>query len=102
MNEGKVSMDKARSSFIKANKCAPEALGINMSYLSNCNSIVDNMTRDAVRIYLSTGQIVAYAELELEYPIEFSIRANMLHQYIRCIDKTTIISRHDFKGGYNQ
>lgn len=102
VNEGKISMDKARSSFVKANKCAPEALGIDMSYLCMCNGIVDNMTREAVRAYIFTGQIVEYAELELEYPIEFSIRSNMLHQYIRCIDKTTIISRHDFKGGYNQ
>ena len=102
VNEGKVSIDKARSSFIKANKCTPEALGLNMPYLCTCNDMVDKMTREAVRIYLSTGQIVPYAELELEYPIEFSIRANMLHQYIRCIDKTTIVSRHDFKGGYNQ
>ena len=102
VNEGKVSIDKARSSFIKANKCTPEALGLNMPYLCTCNDMVDKMTREAAHIYLSTGQIIPYAELELEYPIEFYIRSNMLHQYIRCIDKTTIVSRHDFKGGYNQ
>lgn len=102
VNEGRVSIDKARSSFIKANKCTPEALGLDIAYLSSCNDVVDHMTREAVRAYLSTDQLVPYAELELIDPIEFSIRSNMLHQYIRCIDKTTIISRHDFKGGYNQ
>ena len=40
--------------------------------------------------------------LELEDPIIHYIMNNNLNQYVRCIDKTTVISRHDFKGGYNQ
>jgi hypothetical protein len=95
-------MDKARSSFIKANKVTPEALGLDIVRISKYNDTVDNMTRNAVYTYIRTGTVVPFAEMELEQPMIFTIRSNMLHQYIRCIDKTTVVSRHDFKGGYNQ
>lgn len=103
--EGRVSMQKARAQFIRANKVPPEGLGLDIAYISKCNSIIDNATRKAVGMYdtyIKTGEFPEGVELEGTYPMEFSVRSNMCHQYIRCIDKTTIKSRHDFKGGYCQ
>lgn len=92
----------ARAQFIKANKVPPEGLGLTIEFISKCNDIVDHVSRDAVRAYLDNNQILPNTELEGIVPFEFSIRKEMLHQYIRCIDKTTVKSRHDFKGGYSQ
>ena len=102
VNEGKMSLNKARASFIKANKVTPEAVGMSIELISQFNSVVDNATRDAVYAYLSNGTLLNAVELEGISPIEYSIRSSMCHQYIRCIDKTSVVSRHDFKGGYNQ
>lgn len=102
VNEGRVSIDRARAQFIKANKVPPEGLGLNTQIISNCNNIIDNLTRDAVKAYINNGTLLSDVTLEGITPMHFYIRSNMLHQYIRCIDKTTIISRHDFKGGYSQ
>lgn len=99
---GGVNLNKARSDFVKANKVAPEALGIDISYLSNCNNYVDNFSRDSLKHYLNTNQLQEDVELECIDPVIHIIRKEMLHQYIRCIDKTTVVSRHDFKGGYSQ
>lgn len=101
---GKVSLKDARIQFIKANKVPPEGLGLTIEYISNYNSLVDNATREAVRAYdsyLKTG-FPSDVEVEGIYPMEFIVRASQCHQYIRCIDKTSVRSRHDFKGGYNQ
>lgn len=97
-----MSMECARSSFIKANKVAPESLGLDIAYLSRCNDIIDRRTREAVVAYVNKGQIIDEVEIEGISPFIYTPRASMLHQYIRCIDKTTIKSHHDFKGGYNQ
>lgn len=102
VNDGRVSLDRARVQFIKANKVPPEGLGLNINYICDCNSMIDNLTREAMKAYLFQGILLEGAEVEGINPMEFTIRKNMLHQYIRCIDKTTIVSRHDFRGGYNQ
>ena len=41
-------------------------------------------------------------ELEGINPFIYRIRDKKLHHYIKCINKTSVVSRHDFKGGYNQ
>lgn len=104
VNDGKISMNQARAQFIKANKVPPEGLGLNIEYLSHYNDMIDNLTRNYVKNYdnyLKNG-CPPGVQIEQYIPMEYSIRQNMLHQYIRCIDKTTIRSRHDFKGGYSQ
>lgn len=102
--DGKISLDKARAQFIKANKVPPEILGngIDINYLSFYNNLIDGLTREAVRGYLSNGILFDGVELEGINPLEYFVRAAQLHHYIRCIDKTTVKSHHDFKGGYNQ
>ena len=104
VTDGKVSLDMARSQFIKANKVPPERLGrgIDINYLSFYNNLIDNMTREAVKLYVSNGAIMDGVEIEGSNPMIYTARRDKLHQYIRCIDKTTIKSHHDFKGGYNQ
>lgn len=97
-----MSLIQARAEFIKANKVPPENLGIDISYLCNCNQIVDNVTREAVRSYVDKGIILPYTEIERCVPMDYLIRKDMLHNYIRCINKTSIQSYHDFKGGYRQ
>lgn len=102
--DGKVSLDQARAQFIKANKVPPERLGngIDINYLSFYNNLIDGLTREAVKQYLSKGILLDNVEIEGINPLEYSIRASQLHHYIRCIDKTTVKSHHDFKGGYSQ
>lgn len=100
--DGKVSLDKARVQFIKANKVPPEGLGLDIKYLSTCNQIVDNMSRDALYEYINHGILRDNVELEGIRPVVFDIKKDMLHEYIKCINKTSVKSRHDFKGGYNQ
>lgn len=102
VGERSVSMEKARADFIKANKVCPEALGIDIGYLSNCNDYIDNFTRDAIRVYNTSGQFVNGVSMELPDPMFHIIQRDKLNQYVHCIDKTTVVSRHDFKGGYNQ
>lgn len=98
----KVNMNIARSSFIKANKVSPEALGLNIEYLSKCNDIVDNATRKPIVDYKIGNTLEPDVIVELGVPFEYDIRSTMVHQYIRNINKTSVASRHDFKGGYNQ
>lgn len=104
VTDGKVSMAQARAQFIKANKVPPEGLGLNIEYLSHYNDIIDNLTRNCIKNYDKYLEYGCPPSVQIEQyiPMEYKIRCNMLHQYIRCIDKTTIRSRHDFKGGYNQ
>ena len=92
----------ARTEFIKANKCAPEALGLTIDELSFYNATIDALTRTCLKMYVNDNIRTEFVDIEGESPMEFTIRKNMLHQYIGCINKTTIVSRHDFKGGYNQ
>ena len=101
--DGKVSLDQARAQFIKANKVPPERLGngIDINYLSFYNNLIDGLTREAVKQYLSKGILLDNVEIEGINPLEYSIRSSQLHHYIRCIDKTTVKSHHDFKGGYS-
>lgn len=98
----KVPLNIARVSFIKANKVAPEALGLNIAYLSECNDYVDNSTRKPIVDFLHNKPLDPDIYVEYDTPIVYDIRSVMLPQYIRNINKTTVVSRHDFKGGYNQ
>lgn len=102
--DGRISLDKARTQFIKANKVPPERLGngIDINYLSFYNNLIDGMTRESVNLYLNSGALMEGVEVEGINPFEYIIRSNMLQKYIKCINKTSIFSRHDFKGGYNQ
>lgn len=102
VTDGKISKAKARSSFIKANKVPPEALGLDIDILCYYNNIIDNETRNAIGTYESGRELPPYIEVEGMQPMDYKIRASMRHQYVRCIDKSTVTSRHDFKGGYNQ
>lgn len=97
-----MSSKLARAHFIKANKVPPENLGLDIEYISDCNDIIDNLTRQAIREYLETGVIPFNTTMEAINPMIYRIRDNCLHQYIRCINKTSVKSYHDFKGGYNQ
>lgn len=99
---GGVDLDRARAQFIKANKVSPENLGLNIQFLSQCNSYIDNMTRSAMRQYIDYGIIIDDTMVLPIDPMHHYIRSNMLPQYIRNINKTSVVSRHDFKGGYNQ
>ena len=104
VNEGRVPINVARAQVIRANKVPPEGLGLDIEYICHYNDMIDNLTRDAVRNYdqyLITG-CPPGVDIESEIPIIWEIRRNQCHQYIRCIDKASIRSRHDFKGGYNQ
>ena len=83
-------------------KVSPEALGLNIEYLSKCNDIVDNATRKPIVDYKIGNTLEPDVIVELGVPFEYDIRSTMVHQYIRNINKTSVTSRHDFKGGYNQ
>ena len=102
VKERHMPMSQARAQFIKANKVAPEGIGLTIEALCDFNEIIDLITRKAVHSYINQGILLENTEVIGIVPLEFYIRNTMLHQYIRCIDKTTVISRHDFKGGYNQ
>lgn len=97
-----LSLDKARIDFVKNNKVSPENLGITIAYLCQCNDYIDNFTRESIKTFISTGKVPNNVSLELKDPMIHYIMSDNLNQYVRCIDKTTVISRHDFKGGYNQ
>lgn len=102
VTEGKVSYDRARVQFIRANKVPPEQVGFTIQELSEWNSVIDHYSRECIYTWLKDGILLPGCEIQGIIPMEYSIRAGMLHQYIRCIDKTTVVSRHDFKGGYSQ
>lgn len=102
VNDGKISLEQSRIQFIRANKVAPENLGLDMIFINNCNSYIDDFTRRAVKAYVNNGTLLKDVELEGQVPMHFFIRGNMLPQYIRNINKTSVISRHDFRGGYRQ
>ena len=100
---GGVNMATARAQFIRANKVSPENLGLNIETLSYYNHYIDGATRVSLKIYIEQG--ILADECVMIQPIDpmyHYIRTNMLHQYIRNINKTSVSSRHDFKGGYNQ
>lgn len=99
---GGVNLERARIQFIRANKVSPENLGLDIQFLSQCNSYIDNMTRSAIRQYIDHGIIINDTMTAPVDPMHHYIRSNMLHQYIRNINKTSVVSRHDFKGGYSQ
>ena len=99
---GGVKLDMARTQFIRANKVSPENLGLDIKFLSECNHYIDNTTREALRNYIDYGILNEDTCVIGIDPLYHYIRANMIHQYIRNINKTSVISRHDFKGGYNQ
>ena len=100
---GGVSLDIARKQFIKANKVPPENLGLDIKFLCECNHYIDNSTRSALRKYIDNG-FIDYETTSIIgiNPMYFYIRSNMIHQYIRNINKTSVSSYHDFKGGYSQ
>ena len=97
-----ISLNKARVDFIKANKVAPEALNLDINYLSQCNNYIDNFTRNSLRHFIASNELVQGVQMELPDLMFHIIQKDRLNQYVRCIDKTTVVSRHDFKGGYNQ
>lgn len=99
---GGVNLDRARVQFIRANKVSPENLGMNIQFISQCNCYIDNMTRSAMRQYIDYGVIIDDTMVLPIDPMHHYIRSNMLPQYIRNINKSSVVSRHDFKGGYNQ
>lgn len=98
----RVKLDKARTSFTRANKISPEGLGLDISYLSKCNDMIDNLTRTAIYDYIAGKPLPPYVELPGVHPIQFHVRDNMLPTYMRNIDKTSISSRHNFRNGYSQ
>ena len=97
----KTSLNYARADFIKSNKVSPEALGINIEVLSNYNNYIDNITREAIGMYHS-NKINDNTTIDGEELMLHIIRKQNLNQYVRCINKSSVVSRHDFKGGYNQ
>lgn len=99
---GGVDLERARMQFIRANKVSPENLGLSIEFLSQCNHYIDCATRGAMRQYIDFGIIVEDAQVQAIDPMHHYIRSNMLPQYIRNINKTSVVSRHDFKGGYSQ
>ena len=104
VSDGRVSISEARRNFISTNKCTPEMLGLSMEFLCDCNNVIDNYTRDAIYAYLDQNVLKPGIFLEGMHPMEYKIRAGMIGQYMRLIDKKSIAksSRHDFKGGFNQ
>lgn len=102
VTEGKVSYDRARVQFIRANKVPPEQVGFTIQELSQWNNLIDHYSRDCIYSWLNNRVLLPGCEIQGIIPMEYMIRDQMLHQYIRCIDKTTVVSRHDFKGGYSQ
>ena len=102
VKERHMPLEIARAQFIKANKVSPENMGISIEDLCKGNDVIDHITRDAVQSWVLSGVLLENTEIEGVIPFDYRIRKEMLHQYIRCIDKTTVKSRHDFKGGYNQ
>lgn len=99
---GGVNLERARVQFIKANKVSPENLGLDIEFLSQCNAFIDGSTRSALYQYINYGIIAEDTMVQPIDPMHHYIRSSMLHQYIRNINKTSVVSRHDFKGGYNQ
>lgn len=99
---GGVNLERARTQFIKANKVSPENLGLGIEFISLCNHYIDSATRTAMRKYIDFGVVIDNTQIQPIDPMHHYIRSNMLPQYIRNINKTSVISRHDFKGGYNQ
>lgn len=100
--DGRVSRDKARVQFIRANKVPPEGLGLTIEYLSKCNDRIDSLSRNAIYVWQRQHKLAPCTEIEGITPFVYQIRDTMLAQYIRCIDKTSITSHHDFKGGWSQ
>lgn len=100
--DGKVSEERARVQFIRANKVTPEMLGLNTRYISECNDMIDNLTRTALYQYINCGTFMPNTRLEYEKPFIYYADPRYLHKYITCINKTSVNSRHDFKGGYSQ
>lgn len=99
---GGVNLTTARTQFIRANKVSPESLGLDIKFISEYNHCIDNATRSAMRNYIDFGILNENTIIQPIDPLYHYIRSNMLPQYIRNINKTSVISRHDFKGGYNQ
>lgn len=95
-----VNLQKARVQFIKANKVSPENLGLDIQIISQCNKTIDNNTRNALRSYISNNNYGT--DVVPIDPLYHYIRADMLPTYISNINKSSVVSRHDFKGGYNQ
>ena len=98
----KVNIKQARTQFVRANKISPEGIGQSFENLCYFNTMVDEGTRDSLKAYIYDGILLPNTYIQPIDPVHHYIRHNMLYQYIRNIDKTSISSRHDFKGGYNQ
>lgn len=102
VNDGRVSIEEARRTFISTNKCTPEMLGLDMTILCNCNNIIDRYTRDSIYEFIDHNILKPGIYFEGIYPMEFRIRASRLREYMDLINKKSVKSRHNFKGGFNQ
>lgn len=98
----KMSFPEARIKFIRANKVSPEGLGVTIEYLCENNNRIDNATRIAVQTYCRDKVFTKNTDLQMPFAIESVLMKDQLPKYIRCIDKTSINSRHNFRNGYNQ
>lgn len=100
--DGKVSEERARIQFIRANKASPEMLGLTTRFICECNDAIDNLTRNALMKYIYENTLMPNTSVEGIIPFVYYANPANLHKYITCINKTSINSRHDFKGGYSQ
>jgi len=100
--DGKVSKEKARAQFIATNKVPFEGLGLSMEVMCQFNSLVDSNSRKALYNYLNEHRLSVGVEIQGEIPMTYLPRYNMVDTYVHNINKTSIRSKHDFKGGYNQ
>lgn len=98
----KMSLKEARVKFIRANKVPPESLGVTIEYLCEYNNKIDNATRVAVQNYCNNGTLVENVSMQGTSPVMAVLDKSKLPQYIRCIDKRSVISHHNFMNGYNQ
>lgn len=99
-----VRIQDARVYFIKTNKVSPENLGLDIHIISECNTMIDNATRNAMREYIKNNNtsITYGAQVYLPDPFIHVARYDELARYISLINKTSVYSRHNFNGGYTQ
>lgn len=102
VGEHGIDLTKARTQFIRANKVSPERLGLPIEYLSRCNSVIDDLTRKALKGYIAGFVTQDKIFVERAVPMIQPILKDKLPQYIDLINKSSVFSHHDFKGGYSQ
>ena len=84
----RVSMDKAYSHFLRANRCTPESLGLDIETISNYNNIIDKSTRDTLTKYILSGEIDTVNTFIYGFdPFESFIIPGSIYKYNRYIGK---------------